>query len=450
LLATSSEDHSCQPVLERRAMRTRVVFILVALTSIAFVPPSTRSIPQHAQTETISDLFKQLRAAARRKDYSAAAQLLEEVIATGRHHPSLMYDAACWWARAGNKDKAFQLLLQSIDSGYHNAAHLQRDSDLLSLHDDARWAKATAASEQQEKKYVKHHSDPNKARLITSDIALFWKAYDHAMAAEPKDRAAIFQREYIEQGSVGLEDLNAIGRIDAEGLAKTIEDYPNYYRAIRTVTLNIEQQRPETIAAFRKLKALYPPATFPETYFAIGQFGGGGKPTSDGLLIGAEMFARAAGVPTRELGQWENEHALPPTDIPPVVAHEFVHFLQAFGSQESVLCTCLNEGSADFISEVAVGRLMTTTMHAHEWANQREQELWKEFQKDMNGTDASHWLYAGSGKGGRPDDLGYWMGYKIVEAYYKNASDKEHAIKDMLTVKNCSEFLKASRYAEKF
>ena len=424
-------------------------FILVVFTSIVLVPALTRSIPQHAQTETISDLFKRSRAAARQKDYATAAQLLEEVIARCRRHPGLMYDAACWWARAGNKDKAFRLLLQSIDAGYHDA-HMQRDSDLLSLHDDARWAKAVAATEQQERKYAKDHSDPDKAKLITSDIALFWKAYDRAMAAEPKDRAAIFQREYIEPGSIGLEDLNAMGRIDAEGLAKTVQDYPEYYRAIRAVTLNIEQQRPETIAAFRKLKVLYPPATFPDTYFAIGQFGGGGKPTSDGLLIGAEMFARAAGVPTKELGQWENEHALPPTDIAAVVTHEFVHFLQAFAPQQSLLCTSLNEGGADFISELALGRLMTTTMHAHEWANQRERELWTEFEKDMNGTDTSHWLYAGSGKGGRPDDLGYWMGYKIIEAYYQHASDKQQAIREILAVKDCNEFLKASRYAEKF
>ena len=426
------------------------VFILIVVTSIVFAPALTGSIPQHAQTETISDLFKRSRAAARQKNYAQAAQLLEEVIARGHRRAGLMYDAACWWAQAGNREKAFLLLFQSIDAGYYNARHLQTDSDLLSLHDDARWQQATAATEQQEKRFVKDHSDPNQAKLITSDIRLFWKAYDHAMAGEPKDRAAIFQREYIEKGSIGLEDLNFIGRIDAATLTKTVEAYPNYYRAIRAVTLHIEQQRPQTIAAFRKLKALYPPATFPDTYFAIGQFGGGGKPTSVGLLISAEMFARAAGVPTNELGPWENEHALPPTDIPPVVTHEFVHFLQAFGPEPSLLCTCLNEGGADFISELALGRLMTSTMHAHEWANQRERELWTEFRTGMNGTDTSHWLYAGSGKGARPDDLGYWMGYKIVEAYYEHASDKHQAIREILTVKDCNNFLKASRYAEKF
>jgi hypothetical protein len=46
--------------------------------------------------------------------------------------------------------------------------------------------------------------------------------------------------------------------------------------------------------------------------------------------------------------------------------------------------------------------------------------------------------------------MGYWMGFKISEAYYKNAADKKQAVRDILVVKDCQEFLTASRYAEKF
>jgi len=63
---------------------------------------------------------------------------------------------------------------------------------------------------------------------------------------------------------------------------------------------------------------------------------------------------------------------------------------------------------------------------------------------------ASQRLYGSSGGNGRPVDLGYWMGYKISEAYFKKASDKKQAVRDMLLIKNCKEFLNASGYAEKF
>ncbi len=429
----------------------RVLIVLFfALTLFSYVPPASRSAPQTTQTPSISDLFTRARAALRQKNYAKAAELMEEVIARGRHNSGLLYDTACWWARAGNKDKAFQRLNESIRAGYHHSAHLQADSDLVSLHDDARWPKVVTVCERQEAKYAKNHSDPNNSRFITSDIALFWEAYDHAMAVAPKDRAAIFQREYIDAGTVGLQELNNIGRIDAAELAKVVESYGNYYKAIRPVSLDIQKERTETVAAFGKLKELYPPPTFPDTYFAIGNFGGGGKAADEGLLIDAEMYALGPGVPTDELGKWEKEHALALSELPPVIVHEFVHFLQAYGAQDTLLCKCLNEGSADFISGLALGRLLMTTQRAHVWANQREPQLWDQFQKEMNGTDVSHWLYSGSAKDDRPGDLGYWMGYKIIEAYYKKATDKQQAIKDILMVRDCNEFVKASRYAEKF
>ena len=42
------------------------------------------------------------------------------------------------------------------------------------------------------------------------------------------------------------------------------------------------------------------------------------------------------------------------------------------------------------------------------------------------------------------------MGYKIAESYYKNALDKKQAVRDILEIKDFKEFLKASRYEEKF
>jgi hypothetical protein len=50
----------------------------------------------------------------------------------------------------------------------------------------------------------------------------------------------------------------------------------------------------------------------------------------------------------------------------------------------------------------------------------------------------------------RPPDLGYFMGYKISESYYKNARDKRQAIKDILEINDFDKFLKQSKYHLKF
>jgi uncharacterized protein YjaZ len=57
------------------------------------------------------------------------------------------------------------------------------------------------------------------------------------------------------------------------------------------------------------------------------------------------------------------------------------------------------------------------------------------------------WTYGGA-KDGRPDDLGYWMGYKITKAYYDKAEDKKKAVKEMLTIRNFERFVEKSGYFE--
>jgi uncharacterized protein YjaZ len=68
----------------------------------------------------------------------------------------------------------------------------------------------------------------------------------------------------------------------------------------------------------------------------------------------------------------------------------------------------------------------------------------------MNGTDVSHWLFQGDQARDRLADLGYYIGYKICESYYRNASNKTQAVRDILEVKNFEQFLRASKYDDKF
>lgn len=400
---------------------------------------------------TVEELIKEGDAAYQRKEYAKSAKLFQEAVAKGARDTDAIYNAACVTALAGDKETAFQLLNKVIAAGFRNTDHLKRDSDLKSLHDDPRWTKVVAGSEAQQAKYIKDHSDPNKARFITEDINRFWQTYDQAMAAAPAEREAIFQRLYIDPGTVGLKDFGQSGRLNAKNLVKVIEIRQNFFKAIRTVTMNTGKQRSETVAAFRKFKKLYPEAIFPEAYFVVGQMQSGGTASPNGLLMGAEMFTRSASVPTDELNAWAKGALMEPSEIPPLVAHESIHFQQKYPLQGGLLCNCLKEGSADFLGELTSGRLIKRMQETHVWANARERELWEEFQKDMTvANSTSRWLYGGSEKNGRPVDLGYWMGYKISEAHYKNSTDKKQAVRDILIVNDCQQLLKASRYAEKF
>lgn len=405
---------------------------------------------QQSVPSTAAELVKAANEAHNKKEYAQAARLFEEALAKGAHDLDDYYNAACAYALAGNKDKAFAWLNSAMQAGWRDSEHLKRDSDLAALRDDPRWAKVVAVSDAQLAKYRKEHRDPNKARFITTDIPRFWQAYDKMLSAAPAEREAILQRDYIEPGTIGLQDFSRSGRLKAKPLLNKLATRPDFFKAIRPLTQDIGKYRAETVNAFRKLKQLYPDAIFPEVYFVMGQLSSGGTASSNGLLMGAEMFTRAVATPTHELNDWERGAILEGSEIPPLVAHEAIHFQQRYPAQFSLLCQCLKEGSADFLGELTSGRLIKRMQATHAWANAREAQLWTEFQQDMRQNATQRWLYGSSGADGRPVDLGYWIGYKISAAYYQQATDKKQAVRGMLLISDCQAFLQTSRYADKF
>jgi tetratricopeptide (TPR) repeat protein len=433
---------------------TRIIFLTVPVYCFAIgwvmASQTDQGASSNSNPKSAAELVNEGMAAYQKKDYAQSARLLQEAVSKGANDVDTLYNTACSLALAGDSQRALQFLDKAIRAGFRNTNHLNSDADLNSLHNDASWKKIVAACAEQQARWIKNHSDPEKTRFVTADIDRFWKAYDKAMAAPAEGRVAILQRDYIDPGTVGLKDFAASGRLSAKTLAKTIETRPRFFKAIRPLTIEVQSHRAATVASFRKFKELYPEAIFPESYFVIGQLQSGGTSSANGLLMGSEMFTRAPGTPADELTEWQKGALMPPNDIPPLVAHESVHFQQKYLSQTGLLCACLKEGSADFLGKLTSGRLIARMEETHRWANARERELWEEFQKGMEGEDTSHWLYGNSGGNGRPVDLGYWMGYKIAEAYFNNSADKMRAVRDILVVNDCKKFLRDSRYSEKF
>ncbi len=68
----------------------------------------------------------------------------------------------------------------------------------------------------------------------------------------------------------------------------------------------------------------------------------------------------------------------------------------------------------------------------------------------MDGKDLSNWLFQGDRAKDRPADLGYYIGYKMCESFCKQTTDKRAAVKAILEIKDFKEFLKASKYEDKF
>lgn len=314
--------------------------------------------------------------------------------------------------------------------------------------------------------------DPDKARLVTSDIDNFWRAFDLA-AREPdrEKRVAIFQTEYLDKGSAGLKDFLRLRIKSARELANAAEKLPKFYASTRASTLRVREMEKQMRKSFRKFKSLYPEAVFPDVYFVIGVTNTGGTVSQSGLIVGMELYGLTPNTPREEFAgfyrsvfpsaekdeqqyRWMVNRLLDISlkrveDLPPVVAHEAIHFNQRYpGKARTLLEQSIHEGAADFLGEMISGRLMNPARNLY--GDRHEADLWREFQAEMAGESMKNWLYNGITSQDRPPDLGYYMGYKICQSYYRNSKDKRQAIRDILSIGDFQSFLEKSRYREKF
>jgi len=270
-------------------------------------------------------------------------------------------------------------------------------------------------------------SDPDSSLFLTSDIDNFWKAFD----AFTKDTTSNpFGKSYLEVGSAGVKGFTPNRIQSAENLLTTAKRRRADYEKVRTNTLRVKEKEKQCRSAFYALKYWYPEASFPPVYFVIGAYNSGGTFNQDGLFIGAEMQTDI-------------------NNIPYIVAHELIHFQQKnWVENPTLLQQSLTEGSADFLGELISG--VNINKAANEYGNKHEEQLCKEFVSRMDGREYKDWLYGVSGKDARPNDLGYWIGYNITAAYFKKATDKRKAIKEILAMKDHKAFLRQSSYLAKY
>lgn len=365
------------------------------------------------------------------------------------------YNAACGFALAGDADRALDQLRSAVRAGQRDPDLLLEDTDLASLHDDARWPGIVAAARSNRESNDAKLGSPANARLVTADVDRFWRAYDRAAVLDDADaRAAVFAHDYLEPGSPGLLDfyLSRIG--SARQLADFVSAHRDYYDAVRGDTLRAADAAAEVRRAFARLEALYPDAIFPDVYFVIGRLTSGGTTGPSGLLIGTEMFAVGPRTPAAVVPQGAERMVKPVAQLPYIVAHELVHY-QQHGGGDGLLARVLREGSADFVAELMLdaGPL---DLNYLTWGRAHARQVWERFQRDRaaeaDGADRiGDWLYNYAQDD--PDwhaDLGYSLGYEISKAYWQQADDKPRALAELLALDDPEAILAASGYGERF
>ena len=381
------------------------------------------------------------------KRYEDSARAYAAAMDTGIQCPDIAYSAAEAYSRAGDSKSAFKYLSMAMELGFHG--DLSGDAALQPLHLQPLWTELVHRHERKEKSYRTAHSNPSNVHISTSDVSNFWHAYGLAITRPVAEWEDIFRREYFNKRSQGLEDYFVTKIRSEANFVRTLQRLPKFYAGIRDNSLAVAGNLPEIKKSFRRLKALYPQAKFPDIYFVVGQLTSGGTSTSTGLLLGSEMFSAGSTTTVDELGPWERSAVGVSSSVPGLVAHEIIHFEQVASGDNRLLAAALTEGAADFMGAMISGKSLNDTLRTY--GDSHEAELWRSFSEEMNGTNLSRWLYQGDQHPpGVPADLGYYVGRKICEAYYQRAKDKKIAIRELVEMRDATKILQGSGYAERF
>lgn len=262
------------------------------------------------------------------------------------------------------------------------------------------------------------------------DVASFYRLYDATRGHPTADQL----QQYLDQGSAGLHDLAKARDVTGARMAQTMAKHPALYADAKRCMAVLPRARVRVAAALQTLGRLYPEARFPPVTIAVGR----GKPVAigapdTGVQIGLEALCGVKYFDANVEDRFVH-----------VIVHEYIHVQQpqsmADDEHPTVLEISLVEGAAEFMAEKISGAVADPGVWAE--AKGREKEIETAFAPDEDSRDLSKWIYNGTID--KPGDLGYWVGYRIVKAYYQHAADKRQAIGDIIGMTDPKAFLAKS------
>ncbi len=262
------------------------------------------------------------------------------------------------------------------------------------------------------------------------DAVRFYRVYD---AAQGHPTAEALQKDYLDAGSPGLHAFAAARRITGEAIFREMNAHPEIYAGARRCEKPLPQVKARLEADLAKLAALDPHAVFPPVTIAVSR----GKPVamgdSGGVRIGLEALCAVPYFDADVTDRFVH-----------VIAHEYIHVQQdpALNDDDhpTLLERSLVEGAAEFVGEMISGGVGNPGVAPQ--AKGRETRIETAFLADIHSRDLSKWIDNGSLT--TPGDLGYWVGYRIVKAYYVHALDKRAAVRAIISMNDPDAFLAAS------
>ncbi|WP_430538765.1 DUF2268 domain-containing putative Zn-dependent protease [Lysobacter capsici] len=282
---------------------------------------------------------------------------------------------------------------------------------------------------------VAHAGTVQGPDIRIDDVTRFYALYD---ATGGKPSVAQIERDYLADATQSLREFAKLRRVTAQSIADRLNSDPAMYANAKDCLATLPAVKKRLVVSFDRLASLYPQARFPPVAIVVGRGRPVGITNPAGVTIGLEALCAADFMNPDVEDRFVH-----------VIAHEYAHIQQTINTDfekgdpnATVLRFALAEGAAEFIGELISGNV-GNARHAA-WTRGKELEIESAFVRDMDGIDLSAWFYNYRKGSDEPYDLGYWVGYRIVKAYYLQAKDRKAALKDIIELDDPKAFLAKS------
>lgn len=276
-----------------------------------------------------------------------------------------------------------------------------------------------------------------ESHVVTSDIDLFWSAYDQiVLESDSARQVELLESLYLQKCSPGGQRLIEVKNYSADQYIELINTYPKFWSSIRGNTYRSKGMEQELGAGIEKLRVLYPELHPAKIYFTVGAMRSNGT-TRDGLvLIGSELAMADSKI---DISEFEGETKTwletyfgsnPIDDLVLLNVHEYVHTQQQ-ETPSNLMHQVLYEGVAEFVSVKAMG--VPSAAPAIEFGK-KNPAVKQKFEKEMFYERTYDWLWSNSDNEFDVRDLGYYIGYALAEQHYQQASDSTLAIKQLIEI----------------
>jgi len=269
-----------------------------------------------------------------------------------------------------------------------------------------------------------------------NDIDHFWEAYDKIVDTEDSLLQKQYLRElYLDKGTAGLNDLVKARGYSEEEYLEGILAHPEFWKSIKSNTINTPDYQKEITSDIHKLKSVYPELGPAKIYFSVGAFRTNGTAVGKNVIIGSEQALADKHTAIDEFPEARQtfyKNYRPLENLALLCTHEYIH-TQQNELVHNLLSKCLYEGVAEFISCKATGK--TSTSPAITYGKANEEIVVEKFVEDLYlMSNDYNWLWGVNRNELKIRDLGYYIGYEICERYYNQSDDKAKAIKELIEI----------------